>query len=128
MTNKFFVIFNLFLAAFHLAVDELHFFQDILLKFRILGFNQEGKYLVIIAFDESGLVLIDNANIGLIGSDHFGEEPIIRNDIFFQFPVDYFQTGFVVGLCFLLHAHDGVYGVDQLVFEVTGCLQVYYPL
>lgn len=119
-------MFNLLLAGLHFAVDKLYFFQHIFLKFGIFGLDEEGKYFVIVPFNEGGLVLVDDGDIGLVGFDDFGEEPIIGDDILFQLPVYDFETRFVIGFGFLLHAHNGVDRVDELMLKVAGRFETGY--
>lgn len=107
-----FILLDLVLTSLHPVVHKLHPLDNIIFKLGIFGFDQEGQYLRIVAFNESGLILIQYINVGLIGLDDLGEEPVIRDDVSLQLFVNVLQARPVVKFCFFFHAHYRVYRVD----------------
>ena len=122
------VLLDLGLAGLDLLVDELHFLHDGVLKCGLLGLDEEVEDLVVVAVDESGLVLVEDADVGLVGLHDVGEEAVVGEQVLFEFAVDELEAVLVVGFGFALEGDDGVDVVDELVLVVAGCLDVVHFL
>lgn len=77
---------------------------------------------MVISVNEGGLVVVEDCHVGLERLHNVIQESVVLLDVLLKFEVNDFEASPVLPLGLAFELHDSVDGIDELVLELTGCL------
>lgn len=107
------------LALCDLLVKKLDVADHFLLKSGLPSFDEKGENFLVVAFDESGGVLMDDSDVALEGPDDISEESVLLDNILLELPVDKLQTSLVLEISLSLHVHDLPDGLYESLLKLA---------